>query len=404
MNKLRASDLEAKKRSKPRESSISPVKTFVHASAQESSFPTDTRRSQQSFDFSQTRTQFSTMGIQARLTINAPGDIYEHEADAIARQVATQQSMGHLDGNHGYAIAPVAVQHRVQRASDDSSFPEDAEEQLRQIQAGGNQDEEVQRKGTEPITAPATLASQLSTMAQSGQALSGETRARMENGFNADFSHVRIHTDSQAARVSRSIGAEAFTYGNDIYFGQNKFSDSSYGTELLAHELTHTIQQKGLQRRAIQRRGGAKVGTLRVRADRMSGAMIDGHAWLSYTPVGGTETTYGTWGNRGRPGLYRDLELGRAFSSERATDLDAADYGNLTSFATANDTWGYLQNCAWFAARGWRAVTGESLSYQTAGFIPNPNALADGIDAVGGGVLAAAPAAAGGSSSGGSSL
>ena len=170
--------------------------------------------------------------------------------------------------------------------------------------------------------------------------------------------------------------------------------------ELLAHELTHTLQQSGIQRKSIQRRGGATVGDLAIRTNVIGAGLTAGHAWLSYTPAGGAQTTYGTWGNRAPIGLHRDLELGYPYAASRSTALDATDYTALTTFAAANNAWGYLNNCASFAARGWRAVTGESLPYTNSLGIPNPSSLGTGIVAAGG-VLAAAPV--GGGSSAGSS-
>ena len=67
----------------------------------------------------------------------------------------------------------------------------------------------------------------------------------MEASFDSDFSAVRIHTDEEAAELSKALGAQAFTRGNDIYFNQGKFEPtSSTGKHLLAHELTHTQQQR----------------------------------------------------------------------------------------------------------------------------------------------------------------
>src|SRR5438094_848389 len=66
----------------------------------------------------------------------------------------------------------------------------------------------------------------------------------MESRFNADFSGVRIHTGSHAQGLSTQIHAQAFTHGNDIYFNSGKYSpNTASGGQLLAHELTHTIQQ-----------------------------------------------------------------------------------------------------------------------------------------------------------------
>ena len=71
-----------------------------------------------------------------------------------------------------------------------------------------------------------------------------EIRVEMENKFGSDFSNVRIHTGSTAVQMSKDIRAQAFTHQNDIYFNTNKYRpDSREGKHLLAHELTHTIQQ-----------------------------------------------------------------------------------------------------------------------------------------------------------------
>lgn len=74
----------------------------------------------------------------------------------------------------------------------------------------------------------------------------GDVMGRMEHAFGADFSGVRLHTDREAADMSAGIQARAFTHGSDIYFGEGQFRpDTRSGQQLLAHELTHTIQQTG---------------------------------------------------------------------------------------------------------------------------------------------------------------
>ena len=79
-----------------------------------------------------------------------------------------------------------------------------------------------------------------------GQALSGSSRQALESHFDADFSQVRIHTDSSANQLTQTAGANAFTLGNDIYFNQGRYNSNSSDSErLLAHELTHVIQQSG---------------------------------------------------------------------------------------------------------------------------------------------------------------
>jgi hypothetical protein len=81
-----------------------------------------------------------------------------------------------------------------------------------------------------------------------GQAMDSNVRAQMEPAFGADFGGVRVHTGSQADSLNRSLSARAFTTGQDIFFKQGEYSPgSSSGRELLAHELTHVVQQGGDQ-------------------------------------------------------------------------------------------------------------------------------------------------------------
>ncbi|MFZ4507400.1 MAG: DUF4157 domain-containing protein [Fimbriimonas sp.] len=83
-------------------------------------------------------------------------------------------------------------------------------------------------------------------LGRSGQALDATTRADMERRFDHDFSKVRIHADGRAAESAHAIQAQAFTYGQNIVFGEGQYAPSSHaGKQLLAHELAHTIQQSG---------------------------------------------------------------------------------------------------------------------------------------------------------------
>lgn len=77
-----------------------------------------------------------------------------------------------------------------------------------------------------------------------GQPLDQETRAFMEPRFGHDFSRVRVHTDAQAAESTRAVNALAYTVGQDIAFGAGRYApETTAGKKLLAHELTHTLQQ-----------------------------------------------------------------------------------------------------------------------------------------------------------------
>lgn len=81
-----------------------------------------------------------------------------------------------------------------------------------------------------------------------GQALDGGVRAQMEPAFGSDFSGVRVHANAEADALNHSLSARAFTTGRDIFFRQGAYNPgSSSGRELLAHELTHVVQQNGDQ-------------------------------------------------------------------------------------------------------------------------------------------------------------
>src|SRR5205085_1631913 len=77
-----------------------------------------------------------------------------------------------------------------------------------------------------------------------GQPLDAETRRFMESRFQHDFSGVRVHTDAHAAESARAVDASAYTVGRDVVFGAGRYaSQTSTGQRLLAHELTHVVQQ-----------------------------------------------------------------------------------------------------------------------------------------------------------------
>ncbi|MEP7108637.1 MAG: DUF4157 domain-containing protein [Ferruginibacter sp.] len=102
----------------------------------------------------------------------------------------------------------------------------------------------IQRSGRGPPQDSMQFGQSLASSKGGGSALPDNTRQFMESRFNADFNGVKIHTGSTAETLSNTIHAQAFTHGNDIYFNSSKYSpNTADGGSLLAHELTHTIQQ-----------------------------------------------------------------------------------------------------------------------------------------------------------------
>ena len=120
------------------------------------------------------------------------------------------------------------------------------------------------------ISVSSQMEGRLNSMQGGGQVMPDGLRNMMERGFNRDFSQVRLHTDSEAASLSSSINAKAFTHGNDIYFNQGQFSpNTSEGQKLMAHELTHVVQ------------GGGKIA--RERDKHAEKIIVDNYFYNSWT-------------------------------------------------------------------------------------------------------------------------
>ncbi len=173
--------------------------------------------------------------IQTKLTVGAAHDPLEQEADQVAQQVLTRP-----------APAGPALQ-RQQEAEMLQAKPL-AATITRLVQRSLEEEEAVQAKGSlaDCFEAGEDVQSALENSKNGGSALPADLRGYMEPRFGANFSTVRLHTDSQSAQLNRKIGAQAFTHGQHIYMGEGRFDPGSDGGKrLLAHELTHTIQQTG---------------------------------------------------------------------------------------------------------------------------------------------------------------
>ncbi|HEV9036504.1 MAG TPA: DUF4157 domain-containing protein [Puia sp.] len=169
---------------------------------------------------------FSQAGpVQTKLTVGQPGDVYEREADQVADKVVQRMSRPIFE-----------------------SKAERKEEGIQRKCAACEKEEKLQKKenaGANQTASPHTE-QQLHASHGGGSALSSADRAPMEQTMGADFSGVRIHTGSQAQQMNEQLNAQAFTHKNDIYFGKGKFdTGSKAGQRLLAHELTHVVQQGG---------------------------------------------------------------------------------------------------------------------------------------------------------------
>jgi hypothetical protein len=164
------------------------------------------------------------IGLQAKLTINEPGDEYEQEADRVAEQVMRtpdpairlQRKCG-CDGSAGTCECG-SSESLVQRRS-------------------------LPRDSLSASTAPSIVHE---VIGNSGQPLDNSTRAFMEQRFNQDFGDVRVHVDGRGHESARAVNALAYTVGRDVVFGLGQYApNTAAGKKLIAHELTHVVQQRG---------------------------------------------------------------------------------------------------------------------------------------------------------------
>jgi NADPH:quinone reductase-like Zn-dependent oxidoreductase len=106
-----------------------------------------------------------------------------------------------------------------------------------------------------------------------GQPLDPGTRADMETRFGTDFSQVRVHTDGAAHESARSVGAHAYTVGHDVVFQRDRYDPASpEGRTMIAHELTHVVQQRSGPVEGTEAPGGIRVSDPSDRFEREAAA------------------------------------------------------------------------------------------------------------------------------------
>jgi hypothetical protein len=163
--------------------------------------------------------------LQTTLQISEPGDAYEQEADRIAEQV---MRMPEVEVNNRLRDVGSPL---VQRRTTDG--------------------------GTSVAEAPPIVHDALKAP---GRSLDAATRAFFESRFGHDFSQVQVHADERAQQSARDVNAHAYTVGQDIVFGHGRYApETADGRRLIAHELTHVLQQRtpvrGSRSPHIQRQG-----------------------------------------------------------------------------------------------------------------------------------------------------
>jgi len=224
--------------------------------------------------------------VQTKLAMGKSDDKYEVEADNIADQVVNNTKNGDavqkMEGEEDLQQKPIAadVTPMVQKMkSSEDEAPVQTKEEEEPIQAKEEEEPVQKMEEEEPVQAmeeeeepvqkveeeeavqameeeePVQAKSDGKNSKQpsienrlkhssGGTKMDAKIRIEMEKKFGTGFSHIKIHNDAAAAQMCQELGAQAFTHGNDIYFNQGKYNPNSVeGKRLLAHELTHTIQQ-----------------------------------------------------------------------------------------------------------------------------------------------------------------
>lgn len=170
------------------------------------------------------------IGVQRQLAVGSSNDVHEREADRVADEVLTRP------GHPAVRQAPPGIQRRATPASTDAS------------------------------PAPASVAR---TLSGTGSPLEPALRQDMEGRFQHDFSRVRVHTGAQAEQSARDVQARAYTAGSHLVFGSRQFSPATQdGRRLLAHELTHVVQQGGAAATHIRRAPDSCKGKKRADSDK----------------------------------------------------------------------------------------------------------------------------------------
>lgn len=172
--------------------------------------------------------------IQTRLKVSEPGDDQEREADTMADKVVKRKP----------------EDEKVHRRKEEEKVNRKPEE------------EKVHKKPAAAAAGAPGVAGPGAVGKEGGSALPASALGEMSSSFGYDFGNVKIHTDRQAQEMSEQLGAQAFTYKGDIYFNKGKFDpNSKEGKWLLAHELTHVVQQSGDSMPVVQKKDVPGIST-----------------------------------------------------------------------------------------------------------------------------------------------
>ena len=227
----------------PSQSLIPPIRGFTpHHVQQPTAHPESVSNSTESFQTPFPGHDFSQISILPKLTISQPNDPYEQEADRVASEVVSQINTPNP--------SPIQRQEPLEDEELQPKFQNNPIMPLMQREETLEDEEELQMKPIQRVANQAGMAvspdleTSIAQARGGGQPLDRSIREPIEQAMGADFSGVKIHTDAQADQLNRSVQARAFTTGQDVFFRQGEYNPGSRGgQELIAHELTHVVQQ-----------------------------------------------------------------------------------------------------------------------------------------------------------------
>jgi len=311
---------------------------------------------------------FKSGSVQAKLKIGQPGDIYEQEADRVADAVIRmpeprlhRQAEEKEEEEELIQTKPLAEQITplVQRQM------EEEEEEILQAKESLGQTQE----------ATPDLESCIHALKGGGCPLPESVRSFFEPRFGYNFNQVQLHTDARAAEIARAVNARAFTVGRNIVLGSGQYRQATVdGRHLIAHELTHVVQQDQNNNPKIQRqkreeksKGGYKFHIHSKTPDESS---TTGHAFISIEDPEGDKQFYGFYPICvfiectglwlfGTPGIVKD-DRGHLYNAKLTYQITEDQYRQLKDFVDEikreKPIWSVWFNCADFVIEAALAI------------------------------------------------
>ncbi|NEN91641.1 MAG: DUF4157 domain-containing protein [Okeania sp. SIO3H1] len=254
--------------------------------------------------------KLGSVAIQPKLKIGKPNDAYEQEADRVAKRVVDEinapASVQRQTGKEELQMKPQSSAIKLLGMREKKDFlynPKEPMLQRKRMEEGVllSRVADNSMDGMAGGETSADFESAIASARGSGQPLDSGLQAQMDQAMGADFTGVRVHTDFQSDQLNQLIQAKAFTTGQDVFFKKGEYQPKSRrGQELIAHELTHVVQQGGvsqIQRQSIndlapelikemEEEGGALIQA-KFHSLRQIQTPVIQRAYIARRPLGG---------------------------------------------------------------------------------------------------------------------